>query len=368
MKIYRLLHGFVIKYPVPSNISYMWNFGSLAGLCLVMQVVTGILLGMHYTPHVDFAFSSIEHVMRDVNGGWFLRYMHSNGASMFFIVVYMHLLRGIYYGSYLYPRGFLWCSGVAIVIIMIVTAFLGHVLPWGQMSFWGATVITNSFSAIPGVGGEVVNWVWGGFSIENATLNKFFSLHFVLPFVLIGIVLVHMVLLHERSSNNPLGVVFDVDEIPFHPYFSTKDLLGFVSFFFFFFFLIGYYPNMLGHTDNYIIANPLVTPSHIVPEWYFLVFYAILRSVPDKLGGVLTLVCSIIILFLFPFMCYKSTFFRSNLFKPSKGIFWILAVNGLILGWIGSNTVSPPYYNIGYCGMVAYFILFGMVGYATSRE
>ena len=265
-----ILNSHVIDYPTPSNLTYAWSFGSTAGFCLVIQILTGVFLAMHYTPHIDLAFVSVEHIMRDVNNGWLIRYMHANGASMFFIVVYSHIFRGLYYGSYMYPREHLWCSGVVIFILMMATAFMGYVLPWGQMSFWGATVITNLFSAIPFVGPAIVEWLWGGFSVDNATLNRFFSFHFLVPFLIAGMSLVHLALLHEHGSNNPIGVESSVDKIPFYPYFYVKDLLAFFGLVTVFAVFVFYFPNLMGHPDNYIPANPMVTPAHIVPEWYFL--------------------------------------------------------------------------------------------------
>jgi ubiquinol-cytochrome c reductase cytochrome b subunit len=276
-------------YPTPKNLNYFWNFGSLAGFALVTMIVTGIVLSMNYTAHVDYAFDSVERIMRDVNHGWLIRYIHMNGASFFFIVVYIHIFRGLYYGSYKAPRELLWILGVLILLLMMATAFMGYVLPWGQMSFWGATVITNLFSAIPVVGESIVTWLWGGFSVDNSTLNRFFSLHFVLPFVIVGVVILHLVALHRFGSNNPIGI--DVkgtqDTIPFSPYYTIKDLFGLSVFLSLFAAAVFFFPNFMGHPDNYIEANPMVTPAHIVPEWYFLPFYAILRAIPDKLGGVL---------------------------------------------------------------------------------
>jgi len=309
----------IINYPTPVNLNYMWSFGSLAGLCLVIQIITGIFLAMHYTPHIDLAFNSVEHIMRDVNNGWLLRYLHANGASMFFIVTYVHIFRGLYFGSYMFPRGFLWCSGVVIFLLMMATAFMGYVLPWGQMSFWGATVITNLFSAIPFIGGSIVEWLWGGFSVDNATLNRFFSLHYLMPFLICGVVLVHLSLLHTTGSNNPLGINTNVDSIVFYPYFYVKDLFAFLIFIFFFCFFVFFYPNILGHSDNYIVANPLVTPAHIVPEWYFLPFYAILRSIPDKLGGVVAMISAILILLLIPIINLSEV--RSSKFRPVYSFF-----------------------------------------------
>lgn len=294
----------IVDYPTPLNLNYLWSFGSAAGLCLVIQMISGILLAMHYTPHIDLAFSSVEHIMRDVNNGWLIRYLHANGASMFFIVVYCHLFRGLFYGSYMFPRQLLWVSGVVIFLLMMATGFMGYVLPWGQMSFWGATVITNLFSAIPVVGSSIVEWLWGGFSVGNATLNRFFSLHYLLPFVIAGLVIVHLSLLHTDGSSNPLGVNTNVQTISFYPYFYVKDLFAFFILVFFLSVIIVYYPNSLGHPDNYIPANPMSTPAHIVPEWYFLPFYAILRSIPDKLGGVLAMFGAIVVLMILPFFKY----------------------------------------------------------------
>jgi ubiquinol-cytochrome c reductase cytochrome b subunit len=292
----------LIEYPTPSNINYFWGFGSLAGIFLVVQIATGIFLAMHYTPHVDLAFSSVEHIMRDVEGGWLLRYAHANGASMFFIIVYMHMFRGLYYGSYASPREAVWCIGVIILLLMIITAFIGYVLPWGQMSFWGATVITSLASAIPIVGDQITFWLWGGFSVDNATLNRFFSLHYLLPFIIAGASIAHLAALHQYGSNNPLGTLSTVDKVPFYPYFYVKDLVGWVAFFIFFSAFLFFAPNLLGHPDNYIPANPMVTPAHIVPEWYFLPVYAILRSIPNKLGGVLAIGLVFVSLLALPFI------------------------------------------------------------------
>lgn len=345
----------IVTYPTPLNLSYMWSFGSLAGLCLVIQIVTGILLAMHYIPHTDIAFASVEHIMRDVNYGWLLRYTHANGASMFFIVVYSHIFRGLYYGSYIMPRGKLWASGVIIFLIMMATAFLGYVLPWGQMSLWGATVITNLFSAIPLCGSSIVEWLWGGFSVGLATLNRFFSLHYLLPFLIAGLVLLHLALLHEEGSNNPLGTNTGTDVIPFYPYYYVKDLLAFFGFVFVFSFFVFYYPNVLGHPDNYIEANPMVTPPHIVPEWYFLPFYAILRSIPDKLGGVLAMVLAILVLLLLPIINTSET--RSADFRPLyKFVFYIFMFNFLILGWIGQQPVENPFILVGALCTLVYFV------------
>ena len=355
--ILAVVNNHLIDYPSPINLSYAWSFGSLAGICLVIQLVTGIFLAMHYTPHIDLAFSSVEHIMRDVNGGWLIRYMHANGASMFFIVVYSHLFRGLYYGSYISPREHLWCSGVIIFLLMMATAFMGYVLPWGQMSFWGATVITNLFSAIPVIGPSIVDWLWGGFCVDNATLNRFFSLHFVLPFVIAGLVIVHLALLHKDGSNNPLGIDSSSDKISFYPYFYVKDLFSLMCFVVFFSAILFYYPNLLGHPDNYIPADPMVTPAHIVPEWYFLPFYAILRSIPDKLGGVAAMGGAIVILLFLPFI--NTSKVRSSTFRPIFRIcFWFLFADFLLLGWIGQEVVEEPFVMIGQLGTVFYFLYF----------
>jgi len=352
-----LVDSHLIDYPTPINISYLWSFGSAAGLCLVIQIITGIFLAMHYTPHVDLAFNSVEHIMRDVNNGWLIRYLHANGASMFFIVVYSHMFRGVYYGSYMYPREHLWYSGILIFFLMMAAGFMGYVLPWGQMSFWGATVITNLFSAIPLVGPSIVEWLWGGFSVDNATLNRFFSLHYLVPFLIAGAVLIHLSLLHKDGSNNPIGINAAVDNIPFYPYFYTKDLLAFLILLLFFSFFVFYYPNTLGHSDNYIPANPLVTPTHIVPEWYFLPFYAILRSIPDKLGGVLAMGGAIVAWLTLPLL--NTSEVRSTEFRPIFGFFyWFLAADFLLLGWIGQKPVEDPYILIGICATIFYFFFF----------
>jgi len=349
-----IIDNHIIDYPSPINLSYAWSFGALAGLCLVIQIVTGIFLAMHYTPHVDLAFSSVEHIMRDVNSGWLIRYLHANGASMFFIVVYSHIFRGLYYGSYMAPREHLWCSGVLIFLLMMATAFMGYVLPWGQMSFWGATVITNLFSAIPVVGPSIVDWLWGGFCVDNATLNRFFSLHFVLPFAIAGLVIAHIALLHKDGSNNPLGINSAAYKIPFYPYFYVKDLFSFMCFVFFFSVILFYYPNLLGHPDNYIPANPMSTPAHIVPEWYFLPFYAILRSIPDKLGGVAAMGGAIVVLLFLPSI--NTSEVRSSTFRPIfRKSYWFFFANFLLLGWIGQEVVEAPYILIGQIGTIFYF-------------
>jgi ubiquinol-cytochrome c reductase cytochrome b subunit len=355
--ILSFLDSHIINYPTPVNLSYMWSFGASAGICLVIQIITGIFLAMHYTPHIDLAFNSVEHIMRDVNNGWLIRYLHANGASMFFIVVYSHIFRGLYYGSYIYPRGKLWCSGVIIFLLMMATAFMGYVLPWGQMSFWGATVITNLFSAIPFVGGSIVEWLWGGYSVDNATLNRFFSLHYLMPFLIAGLTIAHLSLLHSAGSNNPLGINTNVDFISFYPYFYVKDLFSIFILIGVFSFFVFFYPNALGHADNYIPANPLVTPPHIVPEWYFLPFYAILRSIPDKLGGVAAMIGAILILLLLPLI--NTSEIRSTKFRPIFGFFyWFLVSDFLLLGWIGQQPVESPFIEIGMGATFFYFIFF----------
>ncbi len=350
----------IISYPTPINLNYMWSFGSTAGICLVIQIITGIFLAMHYSPHIDLAFNSVEHIMRDVNNGWLIRYLHANGASMFFIVVYCHIFRGLYYGSYMFPRGKLWASGVIIFLLMMATAFMGYVLPWGQMSFWGATVITNLFSAIPFVGPSIVEWLWGGFSVDNATLNRFFSLHYLMPFVIAGLTLVHLSLLHTSGSNNPLGINTNVDTISFYPYFYVKDLLAFFILIALFSFFVFFYPNVLGHSDNYIPANPLVTPPHIVPEWYFLPFYAILRSIPDKLGGVVAMVSAILILLILPII--NTSEVRSSKFRPIFSFaYWFLVSDFILLGWVGQKPVESPFIEIGMGATIFYFFFLAVL-------
>ncbi len=355
--ILSIVNGMLIDLPAPSNLNYLWGFGSLLGLCLVIQLASGIFLAMHYTAHVDFAFISVEHIMRDVNYGWLLRYIHANGASMFFICVFMHIGRGIYHGSYTSPREMVWGVGVILLIAMMATAFIGYVLVFGQMSLWGATVITNLISAIPYVGKDIVEWVWGGFSVSNATLNRFYSLHYLLPFVIAGLAVVHLIALHEHGSNNPLGVDGNIDKIPFHPYYSIKDLFGYLNFAIFFASFVYFAPNLLGHSDNYIPANPLVTPPHIQPEWYFLFAYAILRSIPDKLLGVLALFASLIVLLALPFV--HTAKMRSMQFRPlGKLFFWFFVSDFLLLTYIGACPVEAPWVLIGQVASVFYFAYF----------
>ena len=349
----------LIGYPEPKNLNYWWNFGSLAGIVLVIMILSGIFLSMHYTAHVNHAFNSVESIMRDVNGGWLIRYIHMNGASMFFIVVYIHILRGLYYGSYKSPRELLWMLGVVILLLMMATAFMGYVLPWGQMSFWGATVITNLFGAIPLVGESIVTWLWGGFAVGNPTLNRFFSLHFLLPFVIVAVVLLHIVALRIHGSNNPVGIDIknDSDFIPFHPYYTVKDLFGLGVFAMVFAGLVFFSPNLLGHPDNYIPANPLATPPHIVPEWYFLPFYAILRSIPSKLGGVLAMGSAIFVLFLLPWLDFSKV--RSATFRPVyKILFWVFVLNAILLGYLGGKPPEGIYVILGRFATAWYFLHF----------
>nr|YP_004062178.1 cytochrome b [Gracilariophila oryzoides]ADR03194.1 cytochrome b [Gracilariophila oryzoides]APC24923.1 apocytochrome b [Gracilariophila oryzoides] len=355
--IISIVNNHLIDYPTPINIHYAWNFGFLASICLIIQILTGIFLAMHYTPHVDLAFASVEHIMRDVNYGWLLRYIHSNGASMFFIVVYIHIFRGLYFSSYTKPRQWVWVIGVIIFLLMIITAFIGYVLPWGQMSLWGATVITNLVSAVPLIGDSIVTWLWGGFSVDNATLNRFFSLHYLLPFIIAATSLIHLTILHQDGSGNPLGIDSNVDKISMFPYFIYKDLLGLLTFIIIFSLFIYFTPNLLGHPDNYIEANPMVTPAHIVPEWYFLPFYAILRSIPHKLGGVTAMISAILILALLPWI--NGTAIRSSRFRPVyRFLYWTMISCCLILGWIGGMPVEEPFVLIGQIASIYYFFYF----------
>nr|YP_010338827.1 apocytochrome b [Madagascaria erythrocladioides]UNJ18777.1 apocytochrome b [Madagascaria erythrocladioides] len=355
--LFSVINNHLINYPTPINIHYAWNFGFISAMCLIIQIITGVFLAMHYTPHIDLAFSSVEAVMRDVQYGWLLRYIHSNGASCFFIAVYIHILRGLYFGSYTSPREFVWLIGVLLFFLMIITAFLGYILPWGQMSLWGATVITNLVSAVPIVGDSIVIWLWGDFSVSNATLNRFFSLHYLLPFLIAAASLIHLALLHQDGSGNPLGVESNVDKISIYPYFFLKDFVGLIAFILFFSVLVYYAPNFLGHNDNYIAANPMVTPEHIVPEWYFLPFYAILRSVPHKLGGVVIMIAAILVLALLPWI--HSTEIRSSRFRPLyKYLYWSWVACCLILGWIGGMPVEQPYVIIGQLAGIYYFFYF----------
>nr|AJQ17728.1 cytochrome b [Osteobrama cotio] len=345
----------LVDLPAPSNISVWWNFGSLLGLCLITQILTGLFLAMHYTSDISTAFSSVNHICRDVNYGWLIRNMHANGASFFFICIYMHIARGLYYGSYLYKET--WNIGVVLLLLVMMTAFVGYVLPWGQMSFWGATVITNLLSAVPYVGDMLVQWIWGGFSVDNATLTRFFAFHFILPFILAAMTILHLLFLHETGSNNPAGLNSDADKIPFHPYFSYKDLLGFVVMLLSLTLLALFSPNLLGDPENFTPANPLVTPPHIKPEWYFLFAYAILRSIPNKLGGVLALLFSILVLMLVPLL--HTSKHQGLSFRPAtQFLFWLLVADMIILTWIGGMPVEDPYIMIGQIASILYFALF----------
>nr|AAX61977.1 cytochrome b [Muraena melanotis] len=353
--ILKIANDALVDLPTPSNISAMWNFGSLLGLCLITQILTGLFLAMHYTSDISTAFSSVAHICRDVNYGWLIRNLHANGASFFFICLYMHIARGLYYGSYLYKET--WNIGVVLFLLVMMTAFVGYVLPWGQMSFWGATVITNLLSAVPYVGNTLVQWIWGGFSVDNATLTRFFAFHFLLPFVVLAATVLHLLFLHETGSNNPAGLNSDADKIPFHPYFSYKDLLGFIIMLTALTSLALFYPNVLGDPDNFTPANPMVTPPHIKPEWYFLFAYAILRSIPNKLGGVLALLFSILILMLVPLLHTSKQ--RALTFRPASQIlFWLLVADMLVLTWIGGMPVEHPFIIIGQTASVVYFTLF----------
>ena len=346
------------KYPSPKNLNYWWNFGSMAGFMLVIMIVSGIFLAMNYTPHADMAFDSAERIMRDVNYGWLLRYMHANGGSFFFIIVYIHIFRGMYYGSYKAPREVLWWLGIIIFLLMMATAFMGYVLPWGQMSFWGATVITNLFSAVPVIGESIVTFLWGGFSVDNPTLNRFFSLHYLLPFLIVGVVALHIWALHIPGSNNPLGIeAAPADKIPFHPYYTAKDSFGLGVLLLVYFAVVFWAPNSMGHPDNYTPANPLVTPPHIVPEWYFLPFYAILRAVPDKLIGVVLMFSSILILFVLPWL--DTSRIRSATFRPVfRVFFWIFAADAVLLTWCGAQLPEGLPLVLSRLGTAWYFLHF----------
>nr|AER10540.1 cytochrome b [Thylogale stigmatica oriomo] len=346
-------HSF-IDLPAPSNISAWWNFGSLLGACLIIQILTGLFLAMHYTADTLTAFSSVAHICRDVNYGWLIRNLHANGASMFFMCLFLHVGRGIYYGSYLHKET--WNIGVVLLLTVMATAFVGYVLPWGQMSFWGATVITNLLSAIPYIGTTLVEWIWGGFSVDKATLTRFFAFHFILPFIIMALVLVHLLFLHETGSNNPSGINSNSDKIPFHPYYTIKDALGLMLMLLILLMLALFSPDMLGDPDNFSPANPLNTPPHIKPEWYFLFAYAILRSIPNKLGGVLALLASILILLIIPLLHTSKQ--RSLMFRPiSQILFWILTANLMTLTWIGGQPVEQPYIIIGQMASISYFLL-----------
>jgi ubiquinol-cytochrome c reductase cytochrome b/c1 subunit len=361
LPILGLLHSSFVVFPNPRNLNYWWTFGGILSFMLVAQIITGVVLVMHYTPQSDLAFASIEHIMRDVNYGWLIRYAHANGASMFFIALYIHMFRGLYYGSYKDPREVLWILGVIIYLLTIATAFLGYVLPWGQMSFWGATVITSLFSAIPLVGESITTWLWGGFSVDNATLNRFFALHYLLPFMIAGVVALHIWALHVFGSNNPTGLEpkSDKDTLPFHPYFTIKDGFALVCFLLFYAWFVFYVPNYLGHADNYIEANPMQTPAHIVPEWYYLPFYAILRSIPSKLGGTLAMFAAVFIIVFVPWL--DTSRIKSATYRPLyKIFFWLFVVCCVLLGYMGSK---PPegIYVIAARLLTAYYFLHFLV-------
>lgn len=353
--LFKIANNALVDLPAPINISRWWNFGSLLGLCLIIQILTGLFLAIHYTADINLAFYSVNHICRNVNYGWLLRTLHANGASFFFICIYLHVGRGIYYGSYKFTPT--WLIGVIILFLVIGTAFIGYVLPWGQISFWGATVITNLLSAIPYLGIDLVQWLWGGFAVDNATLTRFFTFHFILPFIVLAITIIHLLFLHQTGSNNPIGLNSNIDKIPFHPYFTFKDIVGFIVIIFILISLVLIRPNLLGDPDNFIPANPLVTPAHIQPEWYFLFAYAILRSIPNKLGGVIALVLSIAILIILPF--YNLRKFRGIQFYPiNQVIFWSILVTVILLTWIGARPVEEPYVLIGQILTVVYFLYY----------
>nr|YP_004934868.1 cytochrome b [Paracladura trichoptera]AET13119.1 cytochrome b [Paracladura trichoptera] len=355
--LFKIINNALIDLPTPSNISSWWNFGSLLGICLITQILTGLFLAMHYTANIEMAFNSIIHICRDVNYGWLLRTLHANGASFFFVCLYMHIGRGIYYNSYLYKMT--WMVGVLILFLVMATAFMGYVLPWGQMSFWGATVITNLLSAIPYLGSMLVEWIWGGFAVDNATLTRFFTFHFMLPFIVLAFMMVHLLFLHQTGSNNPLGLNSNNDKIPFHPYFTFKDIFGFIILLMTLTMLTLISPYLLGDPDNFIPANPVVTPVHIQPEWYFLFAYAILRSIPNKLGGVIALVLSIAILFILPFT-NKQKFQGIQFYPINQFMFWSLLMIMILLTWIGAKPVEPPYILTGQILTVLYFLYYIM--------
>lgn len=352
-----LINSHVICYPTPICLTYAWSFGSLAGFCLIIQIISGIFLSMHYTPDINLAFKSVEFIMRDVPNGWLIRYIHANGSSMFFIVVYGHICRGLYYGSYIRPRQLLWCSGVVLLLLMMATAFTGYVLPWGQMSFWGATVITSMVTIIPIAGENISQWLWGGYTVGNPTLKRFFAIHFFLPFIIVGFTFIHLALLHKVGSNSPIGSDVGVDDIPFFPYFFTKDAFAFACFLIVFAILVLYFPNALSHPDNYIPANPMKTPAHVVPEWYFLPYYAILRSIPHKTSGILAMLGSILVLFVIPFI--NTSEIRNTTFRPIfKICFWLFVADFVILTWIGEKPVKNTYIFAGQVATTYYFLFF----------
>lgn len=358
----KIINNALADLPTPTNIRNWWNFGSLLGVCLIIQILSGIFLAIHYCPNIDLAFNSVNHICRDVNYGWLLRTIHANGASIFFICIYLHIGRGIYYRSYKFI--YTWLVGVLILFLTIATAFIGYVLPWGQISFWGATVITNLISAIPYIGNELVQWIWGGFAVDNATLNRFFTFHFLLPFIITAIVIIHLIFLHQTGSNNPIGLNRNIDKIPFHPYFTIKDLIGFIIIIIILIIITLKEPYTLGDPDNFTPANPLVTPIHIQPEWYFLFAYAILRSIPNKLGGVIALILSIAILFIMPL--YKSNFRGIQFYPINQIIFWRIVRIIIILTWIGARPVEDPYILIGQILTILYFIYYIIIPITTK--
>lgn len=368
LPLFSFLRHSAVEYPTPKNLSYMWNFGSLAGIALMLQIITGFFLAMHYKADVALAFDSVQHIMRDVEWGWLIRNMHMVGASFFFIVVYIHIGRGLYYGSYKSPREVLWWMGVVILLLMMATAFLGYVLPWGQMSFWGATVITNLLSVIPLLGDDIVVWLWGGYSVADPTLTRFYAIHFLLPFVICAVVFLHLWALHTHRSNNPVGIdLKKTDYIPFHPYYTIKDIFGLGIYLIPFTFMVFFLPEYLGHTDNYIPADPLVTPAHIVPEWYFLPFYAILRAIPIKELGVLAMFGSLLILFILPWLDFSKV--RSARFRPIyKQMFWIFLINVLVLGYIGAMPPEGIYVVIGRTCTAIYFLFFLLLPVVSKYE
>nr|QLY89900.1 cytochrome b [Ironoquia dubia] len=353
--VIKIMTNALINLPTPSNISYLWNMGSLLGLCLIIQILTGLFLTMNYTPNIELAFNSIDHIYRNVNLGWLIRSIHSNGASFFFIVLYLHVGRGIYYESFMFK--FTWIAGCAILLLTMMTAFMGYVLPWGQMSFWGATVITNILSAIPYLGTDLVQWIWGGFSVNNATLNRFFMFHFILPFIILAMTLIHLMFLHQTGSSNPLSISNNADKIPFHPFFTFKDLMGFFLMIIMLLILSLYKPFLLSDPDNFIPANPMMTPIHIQPEWYFLFAYAILRSIPNKLGGVIALMMSILILLILPFTFSKSIS-GTQFYLLNKIMFWIFISTFWLLTWLGSCPMDPPFTELSQILTVLYFSFF----------
>nr|QRI59124.1 cytochrome b [Aulacophora indica] len=351
----KIINNSLIILPSPSNISYLWNFGSLLGLCLMIQILTGFFLAMHYCPNIELAFNSVAHICRNVNYGWLIRTLHANGASFFFICLYIHIGRGMYYSSYMMTET--WLIGVTIFFLTMMTAFLGYVLPWGQMSFWGATVITNLMSAIPYLGNSLVQWIWGGFAVDNATLTRFFTFHFILPFIVLAFMIIHLLFLHQTGSSNPLGIQSNIDKVPFHPYFTFKDILGGLIMIFLLVSLTLHSPYFLGDPDNFIPANPLVTPVHIQPEWYFLFAYAILRSIPNKLGGVIALIMSIAILYILPFS-KKKKYLSTQFYPINKILFWTLLSMVILLTWIGARPVEDPYILTGQILTITYFLYY----------